>query len=131
MLTINDGGSLLRALSMPLDDRLKGLLNRRSEELDGSIEDRARFIIVQPRDRPCWVEEGLGFSVFQNPADGSRFGEPDFTPGWEWMENHGSFYELVFILDDSGFAHVVIIEKAERTHPAFLRLCTTYASEEA
>jgi hypothetical protein len=130
MLTINDGGSLLRALSMPLDIRLKGLLERRAEQL-GSMEDNARFVVVEPGDRARFLEEALGFSPLQNLTDGSRFGDPDFTPGWEWIERHEFGWELCFIFTDDGFAHVVLVPDAPRVSAKLLRLCTQFATEQA
>ena len=123
MLTITDVGSPLRALSTSIDRRLKRLLTERCSQLGGAIAGEARFVIVQPGDSIEALEAELNFSVFQNPADGTRFGDPDFTPGWEWIEDHGHTFELVFILDDSGFAHVVLIENAQGVDPELLKLC--------
>lgn len=131
MLSIIDGGALSRALSSPIDERIKRLLARRRDQLGGDITDQAHFAIVQPADTPADLERTIGFSIFCNPADASRFGEPEWTPGWEWIEDHGFAYELVFILDDSGFAHVVIVEKAAGVNAQLLNLCAAYASEHA
>ncbi len=46
MLTITDGGSLSRALKLPIDLRLKRLLMERRDQLRGDIVDIARFISV-------------------------------------------------------------------------------------
>jgi len=111
MLTIESEGSLARVLKLPIDPRLKQLLIERHEQLGGAIAGVARFVIVQPGDSPDALEAELSFSVFQNPGDGTRFGDTDFTPGWEWLADHGPCFELVFIFDDSGFAHVVLIAR--------------------
>ena len=66
-------------------------------------------MIVQPGDSFVALEHELGFSVFINPLDKSHSGEPNFSPGWEWLADHGHCFEIAFILDDSGFAHVVLI----------------------
>jgi hypothetical protein len=131
MLSITDGGSLARALSSTIDDRLKHLLTTRSAQLGDNIEGQARLIVAQPADPLPLIQDALGFSPLLNPIDGSRFGEPDFTPAWEWTEDHGFCFELVFIFDDSGFAHVLIVKNAEGVDPELLTLCRTYASEHA
>ena len=128
MLSITDGGSLVRALKLLIDLRLKRLLIERRDQLGGKIADIARIVIVQPGDDLRALETELGFSVFQNPADGTRFGEPDFTPGWEWLAYHGFCFEMVFIFDDSGFAHVVIIQNSPMQNRLLRALCLTYAS---
>lgn len=129
MLTITDGGSLARALSLPLDARLKRLLIERRNQLAEfeDLSEIARFIIVQPGDSLDTLEKELGFSVFRNPVDGRLFGDSEFTPGWEWIADHGSVWEICFIYDDSGFGHVVIISSEQGIDPALLRLCRAYS----
>jgi len=130
MLTITDGGSLSRALSTSIDPRLKRLLTDRIRQLDfEDLSTTARFVIVQPGDTLNDLECELGFSVLQNPADGSRFGDPDFSPGWEWVADHGHCFELVFIFDDSGFAHVVLLENSHGVDPQLLELCRLYVTD--
>ncbi len=128
MLTITDGGSLARALVLPIDSRLKRLLVERRDQLGGDVKDQARFIVVQPGDSLDTLEQELGWSVFTTP-EGQRFGEPDFYPGWEWLADHGHCFEMVFIMTDDGFAHVILIENSPGVDPDLLKLCTTYATE--
>ena len=133
MLTITDGGSLLRALSTPIEERLRKLLTTRREQLGDEypLNDLAKFVIMEPNDTAADVEQAIGFSVFQNPADGSRWGQPDFTPGWEWLEDHGFAYELCFVMEDSGFGHIVIVPKSEGVDATLLEFCAAYAAEHA
>jgi hypothetical protein len=130
MLSIADGEALSRALNSPVDDRIKSLLLERQDQLGHTIWDTAGFVIVQPSDSLADLEKCIGFSVFQNPVDGSRFGEPDYTPAWEWIEDHGFAFEAAFILTDD-FAHVLVVQKQEGVPAELLDLCTTYASEHA
>jgi hypothetical protein len=127
MLIINDQTSLERALAAPLDTRLKSLLWKRACELGSYGFDLAHFIVVQPGDTLEAVTEALSFSPLQNPVDGAVWPDPDFTPGWEWIEDHGGAYEAVFILDDSGFGRVLLIEAGGDCETALLRLCAQYA----
>ncbi len=131
MLTINDGGSLSRALSTSIDPRLKQLLRNRVQQLD--VEDLstvARFIVVQPGDGLDALETALGFSILQNQTDGHRFGDPEFSPSWEWLADHGHCFEIVFIMTDDGFAHVVLIENSPGADPDLLRLCRMYVTDQ-
>jgi len=129
MLTITDGGSLAHALKTSIDRRLKRLLIERRDQLDGDIKNKARFVIVRPGDTIEALEAALSFSVFQNPGDGTRFGDPDFTPGWEWIEDHDHIFELVFIFTDDGFAYVVMVENKKGVDPDLLRLCRLYVTD--
>jgi hypothetical protein len=133
MLSIRDEASLTRALELPIDHRIKRLLRKRRTQLgyEFGLTELAHFVVVQPRDTLEALEQVLSFSVFQNPVDGSHFGEPYFSPGWEWIEDHGFCFEFVFIMDDSGFGHVVIVPKEQGIGPELLKLCRRYASEHA
>lgn len=129
MLTITDGGSLSRALSLPIDQQLKQLLIERRDQLAEfeDLSEIARFIIVQPGDSMAALEKELGFSVFRNPVDGQLFGDPEFSPGWEWIADHGHCFEMVFVYTDDGYGHVVIAPKGPGIDPKLLRLCQAYA----
>jgi len=130
VLTINDSGTLERVLSLPIDDRLKELLALRSDQLGGEFAGRARFVVFQPRDVPSWLEETLGWSVFQNAGDGTWHGDPDYSPGFEWIEDHGFCWELAFEFT-TDFTHVVIVENAPGVHRDLLEFCAAYASQDA
>ena len=133
MLSITDGGSLSRALRSPIDPRLRRLLRKRRDQLgrDYPLEELAQFVAIEVGDTPADLERTIGFSIFQNPADGSRHGDLDFTPGTEWIQDHGFAYELCFIMDDSGFGYVVIVPKADGVDPKLLEFCAMYAAEDA
>lgn len=123
MLTITDGVSLSRALTTSIDPRLKQLLTDRIQQLD--VEDlstAARFIIVQPGDTLDDLEKELGFLIAGDHERG-------FDP--EWVADHGTFYEAVWILTDDGFAHVVLVPREPGISPDLLDFCATYASEQA
>ena len=136
MLSIDSQQALNRALRSDIDHRTKALLRLRARQLtkdapDENLADLARFAIVQPGDSAADLERAIGFDVFQNPADGSRLGELDWQPGWEWLTDHGFAYEMCFIMDDSGFGHVIIVPRAKGIDPALTSLCATYAPEHA
>jgi len=128
MLSICDGETLSSALRSDINHQIKHLLRQRSQQL-GGIDDQVHFAIVERGDTPTDLEQTIGFSIFHNPADGSRLGDPEFTPGWEWIADHGFAYELCFIFDDSGFAHVVIVPKDERINSDLTSFCKQYAAE--
>ncbi len=120
MLTITDGGSLARALSLPLELGLKRLLIERRSQLGGDIVDQARFIVAQPGDSMEAVEEELGFFGLSDP-------EGSF--GCEWVADHGAFYEAVWNLTDDGFAHVALVPKQAGIDPKVLQFCAECVTE--
>ena len=119
MLTITDGGTLTRALRMPIDPRLKRLLIERRDQLGGDIAGQARFVLMQFNDSLCALERELGFPVL---------GDPEGSFGCEWVEDYGTFYEAVWILTDDGFAHVTFITK-QGVDPDLLKFCETHITD--
>ena len=119
MLAIVDGVSLTRALRTTLAPELKQLLTDRIRQLD--VEDLskvARFLIVEVGDTLDTVEKELGFAIGGDSHD---------SFGCEWIEDHGDVVELVWILTDDGFAHVVLLTKSAGLDPELLRLCAAQA----
>ena len=128
MLSITDGGSLSRALDLPLDPSLKRLLLERRNQLG---DNQAHFVIIQAGDTPATIHTALGFSPCENLVDQSRYGEPDFTPGWEWIADHGRCFELVFIFDDSGYAIVLLVPNEPSIDADLIALCKAYTPADA
>lgn len=109
MLTITDPSDVG-------DPRLQCVLRQRFEELAEygcPISDLARFHLVRPDDD---VSE-----LLTNHIDGSN------EPSWEWVGDHGGWFEAPIIMDDSGFGHVYFIPDREDTNPALLTLCRLHA----
>ena len=130
MISVRDEESLSRALELPIEDRLKCLLRKRRTQLgyDFDLSELAHFLIVQPADDLCAIEQALGFSILVNQVDGSRFGDTDFSPSSEWIADHGFCFEAVFIFCDSGFGHVLLVPKLPAVDAELIAFCTHYAS---
>lgn len=130
MLSIDSDAAFERALKAELPTPLRDLLLERRSQVwaDGSLSDQARLLIIEPGDCVKDGELWLGFPILTNLIDGLSFGDPEFAPSAEWIADHGYAYELVFILDDSGFAHVVFVERRSGVCPRLLALCSRFAS---
>lgn len=129
MINVRDGASFSLALGLPIDDRLKRLLRERRTQLGYNFDltELAHFLIVQPDDELSAIEQALGFSVLVDQFDGSRFGDPDFSPSSEWIADHGFCFEAVFIFEDSGFGHVLLVPKLPGVNAELIALCSQYA----
>lgn len=96
MLSLSDRAAVTAALTNPkLDPSLRALIGLRVWQMD---DDRARplseivlFIVVQPGDTSEVIHKAVGFPITWDQAD---------QPGWEWMEDHGSWFELAYALTD-------------------------------
>lgn len=130
MICITNSAALERAMTLPLPDPVRDLLLLRREQLGGEIAGHARFVLFQVGDRPRWLEEALGFSVFRNAGDGTLYGDADFTPGFDICLDLGFAYELTFEFTED-FTHVVIVENAPGVHRDVLAFCAEFARQEA
>lgn len=129
MLSLTTRAAVLAAVADPdLDPQLRALLAARARQLEDDtldLGDLAHFHAVEPGDGPAEAGAALGFPPDANLVDGSRHGDPDFTPSWEWVEDHGGWFELAFVLTDDGFGHVLLVPDRPDTDARLLALCRT------
>ena len=90
------------------------------DEMFGSV------IIVEAGDTLSDIEEEIGFSILTNLFDDVRYPDPDFVPCFEVLEDHGTFYEMVFILSDGDDAIEIFIPKGG-VDPLLLSMCSQFA----
>ena len=112
------------------NDEVRSLVEQRiatlSEDEPYDPDVHGYFIVLEAHDSTDAVGQKLGFSVLCNRWDGSRFGEPTFTPSWELIEEHPSCFEIVFVLSDSGYGVLVFVPK-EHVDPDLLAMCRAHA----
>ncbi len=90
-------------------------------------DEHGYFILVEPGDTSEQIELDTGYSLSKSLFNGTVYGDPDFTPDFEYLEDHGSFCEAVFIFTDGGFGLVMIVPKEEGIDGKILELCTEFA----
>jgi len=84
------------------------------------------FIVIEVGDVAEAVESATGCPLLSSWFNEAHFGDDDFAPMFEYVEDQGSFYELVYIFNDSGFAHVVLVPKLSGIDPRLVQLCAEY-----
>ena len=127
MLILNDP-SLINRIT---DLSIQALVSQRfSQILSGEPYDydlHGYMIVVESGDSIESLESETCCSILHNTFDGTHFGDPNFTPCFEALEEHASCYEMVFILSDSGFGIALFIPKHSGINSDLLALCTEYA----
>lgn len=85
------------------------------------------FLIVQPGDTLATINAQIGFDILANKWTGIRFDQPGYTPSFEVLEEHAGYWEVVFIVDDSGYGIELFIPKAASIDPDLLAMCAQHA----
>jgi len=98
-------------LDPPLRDILEGHRDRLAEYADYSLEELASFCIVEPGDQPQALQDVSGVNILKDPPD------------WEYIDRHGGWYELAFVLSDHGFGWIVLIPDLPSVDGRLLGLC--------
>lgn len=84
------------------------------------------FILVEPGDTVSGLEAASGCWITQGLFSEARYGEPDFSPCFEVLEEHPFCWELIFILNDGGFGVLFAIPKSG-IDDELQRFCRQYA----
>ena len=108
---------------------------RWSQILAGEPYDYDRhgyMVIVEPGDTVEQLEQEVGLPVLRGLFDDVPYGDPDFTPCFEILEEHiyekRRIYEMVFISNDDGFATTVIVPACEGIPTDLLAMCRSFAT---
>ena len=67
------------------------------------------FLIVQPGDSLAMLNAQIGFDILANKWTGIRFDQPGYNQSFEILDEHAGYYEMVFLIDDSGFKQIRVI----------------------
>lgn len=88
------------------------------------LDELAEFWLLDGSDTVATLEAQTGRPVMAGwpSTDGS------FQPGWDVLVSHPSCFEMVFVLDDSGYGAVFWIPKSS-ADPDLLALCRKHAVE--
>lgn len=113
------------------DGEVRDLVEQRfmdlSAEDDYDPDINGYFIVVEPFDGVDAVESESGCPILHSYLGTARFGDPEFTPVFEVLEEHAACYEMVFVPSDGDFGIVIIIPKQDGIDTELLALCAEYA----
>jgi len=104
MLSLTDREAVTAALNDPdLDPSLRALIGLRVWQVDTDrrrpLGEVLQIVVIEPGDTDENVHPAVGFPIFWEQAD---------QPGYEWMNDHGSWFELAYVLTDD-FAMLVFV----------------------
>lgn len=113
------------------DPQLRDLIEQRFEDIcDGDDFDpdlHGHFIVVEPGDSVEALEKESACPILRSYIGNARYGDPEFKPVFECLEEHDACYEMVFVPGDGDFGIVIFIPKQEGIDPDLLAMCAEYA----
>ena len=106
------------------DPKILKLVKMRHDQLGDEMFDSV--IIIEAGDSLSDIEQEIGFSILTNLFDDISYPDPDFVPSCEALEDHGDFYEMLFILGDGDEAVEIFIPK-HGVDNELLAMCSQFA----
>ena len=96
MLSLTDRDTVTAALTdTTLDPELRALIGLRVWQVDTDrrrpLGEVLQIVVVQAGDSSEVIHDAVGFPICWDQAD---------QPGWEWFNDHGSWFELAYVLTD-------------------------------
>jgi len=90
------------------------------------------MVVVEPGDTVEQLEQEIGLPILHGLFDDIPFGDEDFTPCFEILEEQSNesstVYEMVFISNDDGFATTVFVPATEGIPGDLLAMCRSFAT---
>lgn len=131
MLSLYNKASIAAAMGQPIDLALRTLLQTRLDQAaNADLLDLTHILVVQPDDTEAMIIGEIGFSPLAGPFDELRFGIAGFYPHWAWLQDLNGWYEMIVTVGDSGFAYILLIEKAAGVIPELVAMCAHYVARD-
>lgn len=112
------------------DPEIRALIAQRIDEIsmDGyRLDELGMFVLVEPGDSITDLEKISGVTITASGLTAAAYGEPGFTPCYEYLEGHKDLcFEMVFIRGD-GFGISIIVPVADGIDAELTRFCAHYA----
>ena len=123
MRNLTDRDAVTAALrDTSLDPTLRALIGLRVWQVDTDrrrpLGEILQLVVVQPGDQAEAIHEAVGFPITWDQAD---------QPGWEWFNDHGSWFELAYGLTDD-FGMLVFVADHPDTNDTLLFNCRGFAN---
>ncbi len=109
---------------------IRALVSQRINDLGGEAFDSNElgyFLVVESSDTLEALSAQLGFDMLRNRFTGIPFNATGFTPSFEFIEEFPACYDIVFVIDDSGFGVELFIPKETDVDADLLAMCRRYA----
>ena len=130
MQSFDNAKAIARAPRLITDPKLGNLLTDRVQDWTArGLLDLTHLAIIEVGDTDVSIIEELAFSPLINPLDGLRRGMEGFVFPFDYVEDHGGWFELFVTVGNDGFAFVLFVRDREGVDPELLALCRHHAQQ--
>ena len=85
------------------------------------------FVVTEPGDTLDGIEQVTGLPIATSLFGAARFGDPDYAPCHEFLEEHAFCFEACWIMNDGGYCLLLFVPQVEGMDDGLLDYCRTYA----
>lgn len=110
--------------SRVIDVHARELVELRVRQL-GTFDD-CTLVIVEAGDSSAALEQATGCPLLSDPFTDTQYGDADFTPSADAIEDQGHVYTLLFVTTDE-YAVEFIVPKGDGIDRRLLAMCAQYA----
>ena len=112
MIVVNDPASLALVPDQAIRQMIQQRMDAIASDEPYSAALHGYFLVVQVEDALESIADTIGFDPTQHP--------------WEILEEYSECYDLLFVIDDSGFGVEIFIPKAVVT-PDLIAFCKLFS----
>ena len=127
MIIFNETEAIEQFFHIELRQHMQEVINKITEGATYDPSIYGHFVLVEAGDTMTEIEAKTGCQIMHGISKDSQYGDSEFQPSFEWLVEHPSFYEAVFIFSDDGFGIDLLIPKALGIDVELLAMCAEYA----
>lgn len=112
-------------------DSLRSLLQQRLADLAMGVtydpNEHGYVVVAEPGDEVAALESALDCPILSDWFGDSQYGDADFAPACEWLDEHLLCFELGFVTSDNGTTTLLIVPKTSGIDAKLLEMCRAFA----
>ena len=132
MRILRDTESINTEIKETTDPQIADQLTRHiqfdAEYHDPDVGNLLTVFLIEPGETLETIDRAMDGCFLTNHYSRRQLGDPAFVPCFETLEEHDTFYEVLFIQSDEGHALLILVPRCPGIDPGLLSLCATYAT---
>jgi len=96
------------------------LASRIRQTIANGLEELTHILVVNAGESEENIVREIGWSPLEHPIDGYRHDDSRFEPYWDWLKDHGGWFELIHSIG-TDYAYILLIEDAGNSD--LVRMC--------